>query len=157
MNKLFLATLLVTSTLTFTAPQDRLAKIAGEVTIYRDTYGVPHVFGPTDSSVIFGFVYAQAEDNFWQIEDSYIQALGRASEVYGEKSLDADLTNRALEIGRISETEYARLGPAMKQICDATADGLNYFLARNPQARLPESHFGPFSEWATILSEPAST
>ena len=64
--------------------------IAKSVTIYRDNYGVPHVFGPTDASCIFGYIYAQAEDNFWQIEDSYIRALGRASEVYGAKTLDDD-------------------------------------------------------------------
>jgi len=112
-----------------------LEKIAQSVTIYRDTWGVPHVYGPTDYSVIFGFIYAQAEDNFWQIEDSYIQALGRASEVYGEKSLNADLTNRALEIVRISRTEYPRLSTQMKDICQATADGLNYFLEKNPQVK----------------------
>src|SRR5262245_10252690 len=110
-------------------------KIAQSVTIYRDTWGVPHVYGPTDYSVIFGFIYAQAEDNFWQIEDSYIQALGRASEVYGEKSLNADLTNRALEIVRISQTEYPMLSSQMKEICQATADGLNYFLQKNPQVK----------------------
>ena len=136
---MFLAAVLAACTLTLAqqqdGAQDRLAKIASEVTIYRDSYGVPHVYGRTDSHAIFGFIYAQAEDNFWQIEDSYIQALGRASEVHGEKSLEADLTNRALEIGRISEAEYSRLSPSMKQICDATADGLNYFLAKNPQVK----------------------
>ncbi|MCI0664453.1 MAG: penicillin acylase family protein, partial [Acidobacteria bacterium] len=114
---------------------NELEKIARSVTIYRDTWGVPHVYGPTDYSVIFGFIYAQAEDNFWQIEDSYIQALGRASEVYGDKSLNADLTNRALEIVRISQAEYPRLSPQMKEICRATADGLNYFLEKNPQIK----------------------
>lgn len=113
----------------------RLERIARSVMIYRDTYGVPHVYGPTDASVIFGFMYAQAEDNFWQIEDSYIQALGRASEVYGEKSLDADLTNRALEIVKLSQSEYPNISPKMKEICQATADGLNYYLAKNPQAK----------------------
>src|SRR5262245_21184874 len=112
-----------------------LEKIARSVTIYRDNWGTPHVYGPTDASVIFGFVYAQAEDNFWQIEDSYIQALGRASEVYGEQSLNADLTNRALEIVRISQAEYSKLSPQMKEICQATADGLNYFLEKNPQVK----------------------
>ena len=35
---------------------------------------------------VFGYIYAQAEDNFWQIEDNYICArLGRAAEVYGDK------------------------------------------------------------------------
>lgn len=120
---------------TVEANDARLERIARGVTIYRDTYGVPHVYGPTDSSVIFGFMYAQAEDNFWQIEDSYIQSLGRASEVYGEKSLDADLTNRALGIVKLSQTEYPNLSPKMKEICQATADGLNYFLAKNPQTK----------------------
>ncbi len=110
-------------------------KIARSVTIYRDNWGAPHVYGPTDASVIFGFVYAQAEDNFWQIEDSYIQALGRASEVYGEQSLNADLTNRALEIVRVSQAEYLKLSQQMKEICQATADGLNYFLQKNPQVK----------------------
>src|SRR5262245_20734223 len=112
-----------------------LEKIARSVTIYRDNWGVPHVYGPTDASVIFGFVYAQAEDNFWQIEDSYIQALGRASEVYGEQSLNADLTNRALEIVKISQAEYPKVSPQTKEICQATADGLNYFLEKNPQVK----------------------
>jgi acyl-homoserine-lactone acylase len=75
-------------------------KIAKSVTIYRDKWGVPHVYGPTDYSVMFGFMYAQAEDNFWQIEDSYIQAIGRAAEVYGEtgavRALESDLINRQL-------------------------------------------------------------
>lgn len=117
------------------AQLNRLQKIAQTVTIYRDNWGVPHVYGPTDASVIFGFIYAQAEDNFWQIEDSYLQALGRASEVYGDKSLDADLVNRALEIVKISQAEYPKLSKQMKDICQATADGLNYFLAKNPQIK----------------------
>lgn len=112
-----------------------LEKIARSVTIYRDKWGVPHVYGPTDASVIFGFMYAQAEDNFWQIEDSYIQALGRASEIYGEPSLNADLTNRALEIVKVSQAEYPKLNARMKEICQATADGLNYFLKKNPQVK----------------------
>jgi len=117
------------------AQNTALEKIARSVTIYRDNWGAPHVYGPTDASVIFGFIYAQAEDNFWQIEDSYIQALGRASEVYGEQSLNADLTNRALEIVKISQAGYTKLSPQMKDICQATADGLNYFLEKNPQVK----------------------
>ena len=69
----------------------KLEEMARSVTIYRDKYGVSHVYGPTDASVVFGFVYAQAEDNFSAIEDNYIRALGRASEIYGEKTLADDL------------------------------------------------------------------
>src|SRR5215831_9822315 len=78
-------------------------QIAHSVTIYRDNHGVPHIYGPTDVSCAFGYMYAQAEDNFWQIEDSYLRALGRASEVYGPKTLEDDELVRALEITRIAK------------------------------------------------------
>ena len=51
-------------------------KLARTVTIYRDTYGVPHVFGRTDESTVFGFAYAQAEDNFWRVEENFIPRPG---------------------------------------------------------------------------------
>jgi penicillin amidase len=117
------------------APKNGLEKIANAVTIYRDNWGVPHVYGPTDYSVMFGFMYAQAEDNFWQIEDSYIQALGRASEVNGERSFDQDVLNRQLEIVRLAQSDYAKANKMIKDMCNATADGLNYFLAKNPNVK----------------------
>src|SRR5678815_874415 len=80
------------------AADARIERLARSVTIYRDSYGVPHIYGPTDASCVFGYAYAQAEDNFWQVEDNYIQAIGRAAEVNGEEALEADLLNRTLEI-----------------------------------------------------------
>jgi acyl-homoserine-lactone acylase len=111
------------------------AGMARSITIYRDDYGVPHVYGPTDASCAFGYVYAQAEDNFWQIEDSYIRALGRASEVYGERTLDDDLLVHALEIPGLSRAEYDRASPRTRAVLGAFADGLNFFLEHNPQAK----------------------
>jgi acyl-homoserine lactone acylase PvdQ len=111
------------------------AALAKTVTIYRDTFGVPHVYGPTDASCVFGFIFAQAEDYFWQIEDSYLRSLGRAAELYGVKCLPDDLVNRALEIPRLSREEYQGASPKTREICRAIADGLNYFLAVNPQVK----------------------
>lgn len=110
-------------------------KMAREVTIYRDTYGVPHVFGKTDASTVFGFAYAQAEDYFWLIEDNYIRSLGRASEVYGEQTLDSDRLNHALEIPKLAQAEYRRLDAHTRSICDAFAAGLNYYLEQNPSVK----------------------
>ncbi len=110
-------------------------QLAGTVTIYRDTYGVPHVFGRTDASTAFGFAYAQAEDNFWRVEENFIRALGRASEVYGEETLDEDRLNHALEIPRLAQAEYARLDTHMRSLCDGFAAGFNYYLERHPEVR----------------------
>jgi penicillin amidase len=124
-------------------------KIARSVTIYRDSYGVPHIYGPTDASCVFGYIYAQAEDNFWQIEDSYIRSLGRASEVYGDRTLSDDMLNRALEIPRLAKAEYDRTNGRARELSDALADGLNYFLAHNPQVK-PRliTHFEPWYSFA---------
>jgi len=109
--------------------------LARTVTIYRDIYGVPHVFGRTDASTVFGFAYAQAEDNFWRVEENFILALGRASELYGEKSLEEDRLNHALEIPRLAREEYARLDPHTRSLCDGFAAGFNYYLERHPEVR----------------------
>lgn len=130
-----------------TAPDD----LARAVSIYRDSYGIPHVFGTNDRAVVFGFAYAQAEDNFWQVEDNYIRALGRASELYGEKTLDDDRVNRALEIPRLARAEYVRLPARLRGLVDAFAAGLNYYLARHPGVRPRRlAHFEPWYPLAFI-------
>jgi len=133
-------------------PTDRNPEaLSRSVTIYRDTYGVPHVFGPTDASVVFGFVYAQSEDNFSLIEENYIRALGRASEIYGEKTLADDLLTKTLETPRLSVAEYERASSRTRELCDAVAAGLNYFLLRNPGVK-PRiiTHFEPWYLLALI-------
>ena len=107
-------------------------RLSSQVTIYRDSYGVPHVFGRTDEATVFGFAYAQAEDNFWRVEENFILALGRASEVYGEQALKEDRLNHALDIPRLAQEEYRRLDPRMRSLCDGYAAGLNFYLTRHP-------------------------
>src|ERR1041385_1432255 len=103
---IIVTTLVVVSVPAVAAADARIERLAHSVTIYRDSYGVPHVYGPTDASCVFGYAYAQAEDNFRQVEDNYIQAIGRAAEVSGEEVLAQDLLNRTLEITQLSEAEY---------------------------------------------------
>ncbi|MEM7100520.1 MAG: penicillin acylase family protein [Pseudomonadota bacterium] len=119
MRTLFVISLLLLTTAT---------TLAQEVTIKRDTWGVPHVYGPTDASVVFGYVYAQAQDNFWQIEDTIIQAIGRYAEVMGESALGSDYLNRALEVVSISKAEWEKLNPETKALTQAAAAGLNQYL-----------------------------
>ncbi len=108
---------------------DSLAK---HVTIYRDTYGVAHVFGATDASTVFGFAYAQAEDNFARIESNYIAALGRNAEIYGQSSVEDDRLTRTLDVPGLARAEYGRLDAHTRALCDAFAAGLNFYLQRHP-------------------------
>jgi acyl-homoserine lactone acylase PvdQ len=117
------------------AGREPASEMARQVTIYRDTYGVPHIYAPTDAACVFGLMYAQAEDNFWQIENDYILLLGRAAEVNGERALMSDLLRSAFEINRLAMAEYAQADARTRELCDAFAAGLNYFLATHPQIK----------------------
>src|ERR1043166_7344218 len=98
--------------------------VAHSVTIYRDRFGVPHIDGPTDESVIFGFAYCQAEDYLWQIEESYVAGLGRASELNGEEDFKADWNNRMFEIPRAAREDFEKLDAKSRAMCAAFTAGL---------------------------------
>ncbi len=124
------------------------AEMARSVTIIRDTYGVPHIYGPTDASVVFGHAYAQAEDNFEQLEYNVLYALGRSAELRGEADYWDNLLARAFEIPRLSREEYARATPQMRKIYDAYAAGLNFYVEKNPEKR--SRLIDRFEPWHTI-------
>ena len=55
----------------------RMKQQAQRVTIIRDNWGIPHVYGKTDADAVFGLLYAQCEDDFKRVEANYIEKLGR--------------------------------------------------------------------------------
>src|SRR6185295_15235410 len=68
-----------------------LEKQAQGITIIRDTWGIPHVYGKTDADAVFGVVYAQAEDDFNRVETNFINSMGRLAEAEGEGEIWRDL------------------------------------------------------------------
>jgi acyl-homoserine-lactone acylase len=112
------------------------AALARSVIIHRDRYGVPHIEGSTDVSVIFGFAYCQAEDYLWQIEESYVAGLGRASELHGEESYQADWNNRLFEVPRSAQEDFEKLDAKSRAMCAAFAAGLNFYLEKHAEVKL---------------------
>jgi penicillin amidase len=111
-------------------------ELAHSVTIHRDAWGVPHILGPTDESVLFGMGYAQAEDNLWQLEDTTIRALGRYAEVAGETELGGDLLNRAFRVVERSRQDFEKLNPEFQGLILSYTSGINWYLQHHPQAPL---------------------
>lgn len=130
------ATLLIpTSWLRTTSAAESAAAMAESITVNRDEWGVPHIVGPTDASVAFGMAYCQCEDFFWQVEDSYIQSIGRYAEVLGEDGVDSDLLNRMFEIEKRSRADYEKLDEDVKAVADGYIAGVNYYLEKNPDVK----------------------
>ncbi len=110
--------------------------MARQVTIYRDRYGVPHTFGPTDASVVFGSAYARSEDKLLEDELSILYVLGRSSEVDGEDALIGDMWARAVGVPGLAMAEYEEAQPEIRALADAWANGVNYYLRLNPDVHL---------------------
>ncbi len=118
---------------------------ASRVTIVRDDFGVPHVYGKTDADAVFGMLYAQCEDDFNRVEQNYIWAIGRLAEVEGEEALYSDLRARLFMTRQEAISAYENAPPWLRELCDAFADGINYYLHTHPEVtpRLL-THFEPW-------------
>jgi acyl-homoserine-lactone acylase len=113
----------------------RLKKAAQRVTILRDKWGIPHVFGKLDADAVFGMVYAQAEDDFNRVELNYINAMGRLAEVEGEKEIWRDLRMKLYIDPLEMKAKYAASPAWLKKLMTGWADGLNWYLASHPQVK----------------------
>jgi acyl-homoserine lactone acylase PvdQ len=113
----------------------RLAERAARVEILRDDFGIPHVYGRTDADAVFGMLYAQAEDDFPRIERNYVWAIGRLAEVDGEEAVFSDLRARLYMTVDEAQAAYAAAPDWLRALCDAFADGLNFYLATHPEVR----------------------
>jgi acyl-homoserine-lactone acylase len=110
--------------------------LATQVTIHRDEWGVAHVFGDTDEATIFGVGYIQAEDYFWQLEDTTIQAIGRYAEIQGEEGLKTDLLVRSFELPGRSQQDFETARPEYQLYARAFAEGVNFYLDKHPREKL---------------------
>lgn len=127
----------------------RLKKLAQQVTIIRDNWGIAHIYGKTDADAVFGMLYAQCEDDFKRIEMNYIDKLGRLAEIKGKSFLYNDLETRLLIDANEAKTDYKKAAPWLKKLLNSYADGINYFLYKHPEVKpLMLKHFEP---WYPLL------
>lgn len=146
--KLFFLSLILVSCKTETQPKTELGRWesqAENVEIVRDDYGVPHIYGKTDADAVFGLLYAQCEDDFNRVEQNYIWATGRLAEVEGEDALYSDLRAKLFMTEDEAKANYEKSPEWLKELCNAFADGINYYLHTHPEVtpRLL-THFEPW-------------
>jgi len=147
--------------------------VSGEqVKIYRDEYGVPHIFAETNRGLFQGYGYAIAEDRLWQLELFRRASQGRLAEIFGANVLvtnvgsepaltaidaDRDIRTRHYTNAELQE-QLARLDAEEVEIFAAYADGINRYLdevvAPDPATRLPYEFYllqiGVPEPWTTL-------
>ncbi len=130
--------LLVAVTTSLDAAETDLARwerIAKRVTIVRDDWGIAHIYAKTDADVVFGAMYAQAEDDFNRVETNYINSMGRLSEAEGQAEVYRDLRMKLFIDPDSMKAKY-RTSPAwLKTLMNSYADGLNFYLYKHPEVK----------------------
>jgi acyl-homoserine lactone acylase PvdQ len=114
---------------------ERWQETADNITIIRDNFGVPHIYGKTDADAVFGLLYAQCEDDFNRVEQNYIWATGRLAEVEGEDAIYSDLRAKMFMTEDEAKANYDKSPEWLKELCNAFADGINYYLYTHPEVK----------------------
>lgn len=122
---------------------------AKNVTIIRDNWGIPHIYGKTDADAVFGLIYAQCEDDFQRVEMNYIEKLGRKAEVYGEKELNNDLYVRLVIDSAKAVYDFNNSPAWLVKLMNAFADGVNYYLYTHPS--VTPALLTRFQPWYPLL------
>ncbi|GAB5456687.1 MAG: acylase [Henriciella sp.] len=106
-----------------------------DVEIFRDTWGVPHIYGKTDSDAAFGLAYAHAEDDFETIQESVAATRGVLGRYRGMNAARTDYLVELLNVWDTIEAQYDSDVPEdVKAYAQAYADGLNLYAAENLEA-----------------------
>lgn len=122
---------------------------AQRVSIIRDNWGIPHVYGKSDADAVFGLLYAQCEDDFKRVEMNYIEKLGRTAEVKGESELYNDLLIRMVIDTADAIRDYHAAPQWLRQLMNAYADGINFYLYRHPEVK--PALLNRFEPWFPLL------
>ena len=115
----------------------RVDQLAEEATIYRDTYGVPHIAAKNEEALYFAFGYAQAQDHLEPMMVNYLTAGGRMAGVFGDQFLLSDVRARAFGFRRMAVEQYGEVDPRVKLMAENFATGVNYYIATH-RAEVPD-------------------
>lgn len=111
----------------------------GEVDVYRDRYGVPHIYAARESDAFYALGYAQAEDSAENILIMALVAEGRSAAAFGSKELPwsgpaliADKEALRWRIAEQAKAAYEQLPPHLKAQFDSYTAGFLAYLAEHP-------------------------
>jgi len=94
-------------------------------------------------------LYAQCEDDFKRIEMNYVEKLGRMAEIKGENFLQDDLYIKLIIDSAEAVADYKKSPAWLRKLLNAYADGINYFLYKNPDVKPVLLH--RFKPWYQLL------
>jgi len=108
----------------------RIEGLKEEVTVYFDTYGVPHIFADTEEDAYKALGYVHAQDRLWQMELIRRIAAGRLSELFGQELVKTDKLFRGmgLEASAVNTIQLTDSTSQTFLLAQAYLDGINRYI-----------------------------
>ena len=114
----------------------RAEGLKAPVEVYRDRWGIPHIYAQNAEDLFFAQGYVHAQDRLWQMEFQRRIGHGALSEVVGEAALETDRFVRTMGLARAAEADLALLDDETRRILEAYTRGVNGFVETH-QGTLP--------------------
>lgn len=115
------------------------------ITIARDSFGVPHIFAPTDPEVAYGIAWAHAEDDFGTLQTVVQSGKGMLGKALGKKGAEADFVVQLLRIRKTVDEQWNTLSPDFLALIKGYVAGLNAYAKAHPKEVKYKKAF-PFNE-----------
>lgn len=123
-----------------------------QVEVYTDPYGIPHILAQNNHDMMLALGYTMASDRLYQMDVLRRIGSGRLSEIFGKKTVEADVLLRTLGIRKqMLENWKAFKASAPKEMItevDAFLKGVNLFIKKGPkpmETKLLRYQIEPFS------------
>lgn len=113
-----------------------------DVTIKRDDFGVPHIFGKTDADVAYGLAYANCEDDYDTMEQGLFLSRGEIGMREGREMAPFDYLVKLFKFREVVEEQYETdLPEDTRALLEAYADGMNHYAALHPEEVHPDAPY----------------
>ncbi|MEJ1221732.1 penicillin acylase family protein [Sediminicola sp. 1XM1-17] len=112
----------------------QLPGISEPVSVYFDTYGIPHIYASNEQDAMRVLGYVHAQDRLWQMELLRRIGSGGLSEVFGEDMVGTDQFFLSLGIDDASQKAVGILdkNSEERKLAQAYLDGVNHFIEKGP-------------------------
>jgi len=106
---------------------------AAQLTIYRDDWGVPHIYADQEAYGYFGLGYAQAEDQLINLLGGVYWVEGRQAELEGQALLASDIEQRRWRHAVEGRTGVQKLKPELLKNYQHFVAGVKWYMDAHPE------------------------
>lgn len=115
-----------------------LQGLSGEVLVYTDERGMPHIYASDEKDLYFATGYIMARERLWQMDLIRRATTGRLSEIYGDDFLQTDLFLRSLEMTAKSKIVLSDQESFLIEFMQAYTEGVNTYIGDAGRKLPPE-------------------